>query len=311
MEQVDPLSRDTLQAFDDLFGLHAGFRPVHAKGILLSGIFIPSAGVGALTKAPHVSRPSIRVAVRFSDFAGVPTVPDYDLEGASPRGIAIRFYLQDHLHTDIIAHSVDGFPTRTVEDFLQFLRAIHASNPGAPKPTPIETFLSSRPAALAFVQAPKPIPTSFAKESFYSVSAYKFTSSAGVSKFGRYRIVPQDGNEYLESLAAAKKSPNFLFDDIKDRIAGGAIKMRVVVQVASDGDVVDDSTVHWTNERPLLEFGTIELNGLVPEGDVAQRQIIFDPIPRVDGIEPSGDPLLDPRASLYLVSGHRRRAAGV
>jgi catalase len=311
MEQADPLSRDALQAFDDLFGLHAGFRPVHAKGILLSGIFTPSTGVGALTKAPHVSRPSIRVAVRFSDFAGVPTVPDYDSEGASPRGIAIRFYLQDHVHTDIIAHSVDGFPTRTAEEFLQFLRAIHASGPNAPKPTPIESFLSSRPAALAFVQAPKPIPTSFAKESFYSVSAYKFTNGVGVSKFGRYRVVPQDGNEYLDSSAAAKKSPNFLFDDVKDRIAHGTVKMRIEVQVASEGDVVDDSTAHWPNERPLLEFGTIELNGLVPEGDDVQRQIIFDPIPRVDGIGPSGDPLLDPRASVYLASGHRRRAATV
>ena len=145
-----------------------------------------------------------------------------------------------------------------------------------------------------------------------SVSAYKFTNSARVNKFGRYRVVPQDGNDYLDSSAAAEKSPNFLFDDIKDRISGAVVKMRVVVQVASDGDVVDDSTVHWPNERPLLEFGTIELKGLVPEGDVAQRQIIFDPIPRVDGIEPSGDPLLDyPRASLYLVSGHRRRAANV
>ncbi len=311
MEQTDPLSRDLLQAFDDLFGLHPGFRPVHAKGILLSGVFTPSAAVGGLTKAPHVSRPSIRVSARFSDFAGVPTVPDYDVEGASPRGIAIRFYLEEHLHTDIIAHSVDGFPTRTAEEFVQFLRAIHASSPGAPKPTPIESFLASRPAALAFVQAPKPIPSSFTKESFYSVSAYKFTNSAGVSKFGRYRIVPQDGNEYLAPSAAAKKRPNFLFDDIKDRIAAGTVKMRVVVQVASDGDVVDDSTVHWPDQRPLLEFGTIELNGLVPDGDAAQRQIIFDPIPRVDGIEPSGDPLLDPRASLYLVSGRRRRAASV
>jgi catalase len=310
MEQADPLIRDALQAFDDLFGLHPGFRPVHAKGILLSGSFSPSANSRELTKAPHISRP-IRVAVRFSDFAGVPTVPDYDSEGASPRGIAIRFYLEDHVHTDIIAHSVDGFPTRTTEEFVQFLRAIHASGAGAPKPTPIESFLSSRPAALAFVQAPKPIPTSFAKESYYSVSAYKFTNTAGVSKFGRYRVVPQDGNEYLEPSAAAKRSANFLFDEIKDRVARGTAKMRVVVQLASDGDVVDDSTVHWSDQRPLLEFGTIELHGLVPEGDVAQRQIIFDPIPRVDGIEPSGDPLLDPRASLYLVSGHRRRAASV
>jgi catalase len=310
MEQPDPLSRDALQAFDDLSGLHPGFRPVHAKGILLSGAFIPSPSVRTLTHAPHVSRPSIRVVLRFSDFAGVPTIPDYD-ENAGPRGFAVRFYLAEHVHTDIIAHSVDAFPTRTAEEFVQFLRAAHASGPGAPKPTPIESFLASRPAALAFVQVPKPIPTSFAKESFYSVSAYKFTNSEGASKFGRYRIVPQDGNDYLEPSAASKKNPSFLFDEIKDRIAHGTVKMRILVQVASEGDVVDDSTIPWPAQRPLVEFGTIELNGLVADGDAAQRQIIFDPIPRVDGIEPSGDPLLVPRASLYLASGHRRRAATV
>ena len=75
-------------------------------------------------------------------------------------------------HTDIIAHSVNAFPTRTAEEFLEFLRAIHASGPGTPKPTPVETpFLGSHPAALAFVQELQPIPTSFAKESFYSVTA--------------------------------------------------------------------------------------------------------------------------------------------
>ena len=308
--QMDPFTRDALQAFDDLFGLHPGFRPVHAKGVLLSGTFTPSTGAGALTKAPHVGRPSIRIEVRFSDFAGVPAVPDYD-ENASPRGIAVRFYLAEHVHTDIIGHSVDGFPTRTSEELVQFLRALHASGPDARKPTPVESFLASRPAALRFVQTPKPIPTSFAKESFYSVSAYRFTNNEGVSKFGRYRVVPPDGNEYLEPSAAAKKNPDFLFDEIKGRIARGSVKMRILVQVASDGDVVDDSTVPWPDPRPLVEFGTIELNDLVPDEEAAQRHIIFDPIPRVDGIEPSADPLLEERASLYLVSGRRRRAASV
>ena len=308
MEQVDPLSRDTLQAFDDLFGVHSGFRPTHAKGILLSGIFTPSDGVGALTKAPHVNRPSIRIGVRFSDFGGIPTVPDYD-ENASPRGFAIRFYLAEHEHTDIIAHSVNAFPTRTAEEFLEFLRAIHASGPGTPKPTPVDSFLGSHPAALAFVQAPKPIPSSFAKESFFSVTAYKFTNGEGVSKFGRYRIVPEDANEYLEPSVLAQKGADFLFDEIKERIVHGTVKMRILVQVASDGDVVDDSTIHWPEQRPVVEFGALELNGVVPEQEAAQRNIIFDPIPRVDGIASSRDPLLDPRASLYLASGRRRRAA--
>ena len=308
MEQPDPLSRDTLQAFDNVFGHHPGFRPVHAKGILVSGSFTPFARVNELTKAPHVNQPSIRVAVRFSDFAGVPAIPDYD-ENASPRGIAVRFYLAEHVHTDIIGHSVDAFPTRTVEDFLEFVRAIAASGAGVAKPTPIESFLGAHPAALAFVQAPKPIPTSFAKESFYSVSAYKFTNGSGFSKYGRYRIVPVDGNEYLEASAAAKKHPDFLFDELKDRIGRAPVRMRVLVQVAADGDAVDDATIQWPEQREVVEFGTMELNGLVPDGENAQRQIIFDPIPRVDGIEPSGDPLLDPRASVYLASGRRRRAA--
>jgi catalase len=308
MQQPDPFSRDALQAFDNVFGHHPGFRPVHAKGILLSGTFTRSANVKDLTKAPHVNRPSIRVAVRFSDFTGVPAIPDFD-ENASPRGFALRFYLADHVHTDIIGHSVDAFPVRTAEEFLEFLRAIGASGPDVPKPTPIEAFLGSHPAALAFVQAPKPIPTSFAKESFFSVNAYKFTNAEGVSKFGRYRIVPVDGDEHLTSDAAAKQNPNFLFDEIKNRVARGPVKLHVQVQVASDGDVVDDATIQWPAQRPVVEFGTVELNGLVPDEEAAQRQIIFDPIPRVDGIESSGDPLLDPRANIYLASGRRRRAA--
>ena len=309
LEPPDPLSQEALQAFDNLFGHHPGYRPVHAKGILLSGVFTPSAGAQTLTNAPHITRPSTRVAVRFSDFAGVPDVPDFHEEGASPRGCAVRFYLEDHVHTDIVAHSVDAFPTRTAEEFLEFLRSIGASGPGAAHPTPIEKFLGTHPAALTFVQAPKPIPTSFAHENFFSVSAYKFTNAEGVSKFGRYRILPVEGTEYLDTETAKKQSPNFLFEELRGRLAAAPVKLRIVVQVAAEGDVVDDSTSHWPADRPLVEFGTLELSAAVPDNDAEQRHIIFDTIPRVQGIESSGDPLLDPRANLYLASGRRRRAS--
>jgi catalase len=308
-QEPDELSREVLQAFDNLTGPQPGFRPAHAKGVLLSGTFRASAGAKELTTAPHVQRESVPVFVRFSDFAGVPTVPDYDVEHASPRGCAIRFFLAEHSHTDIIAHSINAFPTRTVEEFLQFLRAIAASGPDATKPTPVEAFLGSHPAALAFVQAPKPIPTSFARESFFAVNAYKFTNGAGAEKFGRYRVVSVEGNDYLDAATAAKQSPDFLFDDIKAKVTHGDVKMRILVQLAQNEDVVDDATVVWPEERELVEFGTVEINGEVANNAEEQRHIIFDPIPRVDGIESSADPLLDPRASIYLASGRRRRAA--
>src|SRR5262249_11290731 len=88
----DALIKDLLQAFDNLFGLHPGFRAVHAKGLMCSGTFTPSDAAKKLTRAPHVARPSTPVIVRLSDFAGVPTIPDNDPNGAGPRGMAIRFY---------------------------------------------------------------------------------------------------------------------------------------------------------------------------------------------------------------------------
>ena len=301
------LSHDVLRAFDDLNGPQPGYRPAHAKGILLSGTFTPSPGGSSLTRAPHLHRPFTPVSVRFSDFAGVPTIPDNRPE-ASPRGIAIRFHLADHVHTDIVAHSFDGFPARTAEEFVEFLRAIHASGPDSPKPSPIELFLASHPAALEFVQTPKPIPTSFARESYFAVNAYKFTDASGGSRFGRYRIRPDGGNEYLDPTAAAAKPASFLFDEARERLSRGAIKLHILVQQAAGGDIVDDSTVHWPEDRPQVEFGTVELTGTIPNNDAGQRHIIFDPIPRVDGIDPSADPLLQPRADVYLMSGRRRRA---
>ncbi len=308
-DQLAALSRDLLNAFDAVNGgVHAGFRPAHAKGIMLSGAFTPAPGATSLTRAPHLSRASTPVSVRFSDFTGIPTIPDND-PNASPRGFAVRFHLDGDAYTDIVGHSTDGFPTRTAEELAEFLRAIAASGPNAPKPTPIESFLATHPAALEFVQAPKPFPSSFAKESFFGVNAYKFTNAAGAVRFGRYRIRPDGGGDYLSAEAAAAKSANYLIEEIKERVAKGSVKMHIVVQLAEPGDIVDNSTIHWPANRPQQEFGTISLTAVMPNNEAAQRDFITDVIPRVDGIDPSDDPLLEARAAVYLMSGRGRRAA--
>src|SRR5690349_12286434 len=129
-ERLLTLSDKIIEGFDKADGgVHPGFRPAHAKGILLKGVFKPSLEAASLTRAPHVQRDSTPVTVRFSDFAGIPNVPDNDLQGASPRGFAVRFHLAEHVHTDIVAHSTDNFPSRTAEGFLEFLNALIATDP--------------------------------------------------------------------------------------------------------------------------------------------------------------------------------------
>jgi catalase len=309
-EKALALSKDLLHALDNLAGgEHPGFRPAHAKGAMFTGTFTPSADAASVTSAPHMQQQPTPVTVRFSDFAGIPTVPDNDPQGASPRGCAIRFHLGEHVHTDIVNHSVDSFPSRTAEEFLEFARAVAATDPAGPHPNAIEQYLGAHPKALTFVQLPKPIPASFARESYFSVTAFKFINADGVSHFGRYRILPAAGNEYLDDAAAAAKSPNFLFEEVAERISKGPIKLHIVLQLAEEGDIVDDATVRWPENRKLLNLGEIALTARVPDEDNEKRRIIFDPIPRVQGIESSGDPLLQPRADIYLLSGRRRRAA--
>src|SRR5439155_8018304 len=109
--------------------------------------------------------------------------------------------------------------------------------------------------------------------------------------------------------AAAAKSPNFLFDEIGPRLAAQPVKLGIFVQMAEPGDDIADASTSWPANRTDLPFGTITLTARVDDQEPERRKIIFDPLPRVAGIDSSGDPLTQVRADLYLLSGGRRRAA--
>jgi catalase len=302
-----PLARQILDAIDKAFGLHPGFRAAHPKGLMCAGTFTPSPEAAKLTRAPHAVKPSTPVTVRYSDGGSVPAVPDNDPARSSPKGIAVRFHLGEHEHTDIVAHSTNGFPVRTGEEFLEFVRAAGAF--GAGRPEALGSFLASHPNAKRFVETPKPIPASFAREAFFAVTSFKFTNADGVSRHGRFRIRPEAGTEYLSDKEAAAKSGNFLSDEIGRRLAAGPVRLGVFVQIAGPADDVADASVTWPDSREEVPFGTITLTEQVDDQAPERRKIIFDPLPRVDGIDSSGDPLTDVRADIYLLSGRRRRAA--
>src|ERR1700738_5003284 len=99
------LAEQLLEVLDTLSGLHPGFRPAHAKGLMCSGTFTPSPEAVKLTRAPHASKPSTPVTVRYSDSTGVPTITDNDPQRSGPRGMAVRFPPAHHPHQAIVAPS--------------------------------------------------------------------------------------------------------------------------------------------------------------------------------------------------------------
>lgn len=288
-------------------GIHPGYRYFHAKGVVVLGTFTAAAGARSISRAAHLQGGAVPVTVRFSNGSGVPTDPD---PAAPPRGMAIRFGLPGDAYTDIVANSHNGFVVGTGEDFLAFLEAVTATRPDSPHPSPVEAFLASHPRTLKFVIDNKPLPVSFATLAYYGNTAFVFVDAKGARRAGRYQIVPVAGLASLDSAAALKAGPNYLFDELPRRLARGPIEFRLYVQLPNPGDPTNDASVVWPDDRKRVELGTISVTRVAPNNDELERSLSYNPIFLTDGIELSDDPLVPLRSAVYALSVQHRRTAG-
>jgi catalase len=141
------------------------------------------------------------------------------------------------------------------------------------------------------------------------LNAFKFISPEGKEQYVRYSVKPVAGNHHLSDAEAKEKGDTYIFDELKERISKGPIKFEMYAQLAEEGDPTNDITKEWPEERKQVLLGTVEADKLVEENEKEQKHVIFDPMPRVEGIEASDDPIIDFRAALYLISGRERRKA--
>jgi catalase len=282
--------------------VHPGFRAFHAKGVVVEGSFKASAEAARLSRAALFNGSSIPVTARFSDGSGMPTVPDGS--PAMPRGIAIKYHLPGGTDTDMVTNSFKFFPAGTGEDFRDLLQAIVASPPDAPKPTKLEQFFASHP------NAPKAlgtlaIPDSFADEEYHGINAFIFVSKSGQRQAVRYLVVPEK-LVHLTPEEAAKQAPNYLFDELMQRIARKPVVFHLKAQLAEPGDQTKDASQPWPDDRKVVELGVLTLNKVVPNSLEAERKLLFMPTNLTAGIELSDDPLPSVRAAAYGVSYARR-----
>ena len=298
---------ELVDALNGVFGKQTDNRAVHAKGIVLEGRFTPSPSAASLSKAPHLQSTTIPVTIRFSDFAGVPAIPDTD-PNASPRGMAVKFHLPDGSDLDLVIHSYNGFPTATADEFRQLLIALAASGKDAPKPTPLEQFFETHPIAKTFLTAEKPAPVSFATLPYFGANSFRFTNAKGDSTFVRYQMEPEGDAQYLTKDQLAAAGPNYLVDEIRKRVGDGPVRMKLQVQLAEPGDKIEDPSIAWPDKRKTVELGVVEIDKVDPDSDAAQRALLFIENAVPAGIDPA-DPMINIRSQAYAVSFARRHGA--
>src|ERR1700722_18890853 len=297
-----PLPTQIVDLANKVDGVHPVFRAFHAKGVVVEGTFKASPDAARLSRATLFNGSSIRVTARFSDGAGVPTVPDGS--PAMPRGIAIKYHLPGGAETDMVTNSFKFFPVGTGEDFRDLLTAIVASPPTAPHPTKLEQFFGSHP------QAPKaigslPIPDSFADEEYHGIDAFILVNKSGQKQAVRYIIAPEKV-VHITPEEAAKQTPNYLFDDIAKRIMQKPVVFHVKVQLAAPGDPTNDASQPWPEDRKVVDLGVLTLTKVVTNSVDAEKKLLFLPTSLTPGIELSDDPLPAARTAAYSVSFGRR-----
>lgn len=293
---------DAIAVVNDAFGRHPGARALHAKGVFCAGTFTASPHAATLTRAAHLRGEPVPVLIRFSNGSGHPRQPDYL---PTVRGMAVKFTLPDGSRTDLSAQTARLFSSRTVEGFIEFVKA---AQPRVSTLWRFPKLLARHPELLRTLPANVStfkIPASYATCGYHALHAFRWLDESGGSRFVRYHWTPAAGDEYLSPLAARKLGRHFLTDELTARLEKEPVRFQLGVQVAGPRDSTVDPSAPWTSKEQLA-VGTLEVTELVSDPEAGGEVIVFDPTQVTDGIETSDDPILHFRSRAYSVSVDRR-----
>jgi catalase len=296
------LTTQIVDTFYKIYGTHPGFRVNHAKGVVAEGSFVATPAASALSRAALFDGSRIPVTVRFSNDGGFPSVPD----GApsNPKGMAIKFHMPGGAEVDMVILGTKFFPVATGEEFRDLLVAISQSPADAPKPTKLDQFTASHPRFPAAF-ATGTTPDSFADQEYRGMDAFVFVDKAGHRQAVRYIMAPEK-SVHLTAEKAARKPPNFLVDDLPQRIAKKPVAFHLKVQLAAVGDQTKDPSQPWPDNRKVVDLGVLTLDTPVADSLEAQKKLLFLPNRLTDGIELSDDRLPVIRSEVYALSFARR-----
>jgi catalase len=297
---VDTLSK--------LGGDPLGHRRNHAKGICFTGEFEANGAGAAFSKAPMFLTGHYPVIGRLAIATQSPGAAD---QTGRVRSMAFRITAPDGQEWRSGMNDIPFFPVATPAAFYDSLQ-INLPDPATGKPDPAAgpRFVGAHPEFLPFLQWLNTAPwtSSFVDQAYNSLNAFTFVDAGGTRRAVRWSMQPTLPPQLSTPADLAKLGPNFLEQDLVDRLKQGTLTWHMVVTVAAPGDPTNDATKAWPDDRQHATVGDLVIHSAQAEADGPCRDFNYDPLILPAGIEPSDDPLLPARSSAYAVSFDRRTA---
>jgi catalase len=303
-QSFDPVA--AVDALEGTFGVHAGARRSHAKGVCVSGSFQGNAEGRALSSASLFSGASHPVIGRFSVGGGNPRATD---KGRSVRGLAFEATLPNNEVFTTTMISAPVFFVAKPENFVPFI-ASRRPDPatGMPNPDRVRAFNEANPDTRPQIEylANAPIPASYGTVNYWGVHAFRFMDANRTVRNVKWSFEPVAGTLGLTAEQIASLPNDFLVEEIAGRVQRGPVMFDMVVQIGEAGDDVTNPTVTWPATRAKRTVGRLTLTRVDTAANAACAAKAFDPTFLPRGIETSDDPVLLARSAPYVVSVQRR-----
>jgi catalase len=280
----------------------AGHRRNHAKGICFTGVFEANGAGSALSQAQVFTRGQYPALGRFNVATPDPKAPDATVR---VRGLGLQISTPDGQEWRTAMIDPPVFPAATPQTFYELLLASGSKDPNAMK-----TYASAHPEIAGFGAWAKSAPWtgSYAEERFNSLNSFIFVDNSGAEHAVRWSLLPAAQPVAVPPEELAKRGPDFLEQEITDRVKGGPQRWTMVVTVANPDDPTADPSKAWPEDRRAVEVGTLTVQQIEAERDGPCRDINFDPTVLPPGIRTSDDPFPAARSSAYAKSYDRRTA---
>jgi catalase len=279
-----------------------GYRRNHAKGICFTGTFEASGTGSELSKAEVLSRGQYPVVGRFN--LGTPNPNEADAT-VRVRGLGIKITPPDGQEWRSAMIDPPFFPVATPQAFYELLIASASKDPDAMK-----NFATAHPEIAAFGEWAKSAPwtESYAEDRFNGLNAFVFVDKAGTEHTVRWSLLPTAQPVSISPDDLAKRAPDFLEQEIAQRVAGAPQRWTMTVTIANPGDPTADPSKAWPADRRTIEVGTLVVQKIEAERDGPCREINFDPTVLPPGIQVSDDPFPAARSAAYMKSYDLRTA---
>ncbi|WP_391203357.1 catalase family peroxidase [Psychrobacillus sp. L4] len=302
----DLLPTDAIDTLEKIQGKFPGARRAHAKGVFYEAIFTPNGNAIPYTTAGHLQKEAVPVLVRFSNSPPNPTAADL----LSPfKGMSVQFHLPNGTASHLVSTTIPMFITKDPKTFIDMLKILTDDKTGLDKLdlglgilNIIKKYPERKNILLALKEQLKQPPTSYARLHYYPIHAFYFVNKEGKRKPIKYEWQPAQEENSLKTEAKIT-SPDYLSEELNERLLNGSVSFNLVIRLGEEGDVTDDPTDPWPEDRQKIVVGQLTLNKAV----FPNESVLFDPTVVAEGIELTEDPILHFRHDAYAVSFNRRR----